>query len=85
MVAHAVAVSSPAYEINKLVKDPEMYHWVFRITDIMTYRGDPVILDPALLKKQEAFKHKPVTNWGWFVQGCHRLSANDYKLLIKGT
>jgi hypothetical protein len=62
------------------------HHWAFRVRDSIYFFQNPVILNKVVCGTLEAFKGRDLSNprsWVWFVQGTHRISSNDFKVLSR--
>jgi len=86
IVAHARARTSPMYYLHEKVNTPEKYPWVFELSDIDVYLSSPTVLDKEKRQQLDGFRGKdPGAQWGWFVQGAHTVTQNDFYKLIKAT
>jgi hypothetical protein len=87
VVAEAEVASIPeqkAPPTKGLVKNLDRFPWSFRVKSPRYFFDDPVVLDAELRANLEAFSGRdPQRPWAWFVQGTHRVSEQDYNLLVR--
>lgn len=84
VIAHAKVASPPEKKLNSAVRDPERYPWVFNLKDAKVYLNSPVVIDASLRAKLDAFDGRdPSTSWAWFVQATRKISAHDFKILVR--
>ena len=84
IVAHARARTSPTYYLHDKVKTPEKYPWVFELSNIEVYLSSPTAINKEKRQQLDGFRGKnPSAPWGWFVQGAHTVTQNDFYKLIK--
>lgn len=92
VVAHARVTSIATEKHHPLVKNPELYPWIFNLTDISEYLDKPVKITKDLRQKLDYFqKDDPIEtknlirHWGVFVQNNKEITEHDFKLLTKST
>jgi len=84
VVGHAGVASLPERKHHPKVKDPDKYPWIFKLKDVQLYLDKPTVIDAPFRANLEAFKNKNVVGrWAWFVQGTHRVTVDDFKLLTR--
>lgn len=84
IVAHAKVASPPSYQLHQAVKTPEKYPWVFQLTEVKTYIDTPIALTKDKRTQLDAFRGKTQdSTWGWFVQGSHTITQDDFYKIIK--
>jgi hypothetical protein len=69
-------------KLDRRIRQPEKYPWVFRLDDVRLYLGEPVVIDAALRNRLAAFRDRdPEKFWGWFVQATRKITENDFNVL----
>lgn len=82
VVAKAKVASLPEERTHPLVKHPERYKWMFRLSEIEKFLDSPVVIDSKLRSQLEYFKDRnPEAPWAWFVQTTRPISEHDFELL----
>lgn len=83
-IAHAKVLSRPEKKPNPKVRDSEKYPWTFEVGEATLYLDDPKIIDSEIRSQLDAFRGRdPNKPWGWFVQANRKVSAHDFKILIR--
>jgi hypothetical protein len=84
IVAHAKVASSPEYQPNAKVHDPEKYPWVFRVVEPSLYLNHPFVIDAAARARLDKFRGRDAnSSWGWFVQATRDISEHDFRMLTR--
>ena len=84
VVGHAELASAPERKIDERVLFAEDYPWVCDLAKPLLNLDQPVVIDPDLRSRLEAFEGRdPSGAWSWFVQCTHRLSEHDFKALTR--
>lgn len=82
VVADAEVVSIAERRSVPGVRHPERFPWAFRVGKPRYFFDTPVVIDPALRARLDAFAGRdPVGPWAWFVQGTRVISAHDFAIL----
>jgi hypothetical protein len=82
VVAHAKVITTPEKRSNSPIRDPEMYPWVFDLSNVAVYWKDPIVINAKLRSSLDAFKNKDLgKSWAWFVQTTRRISKHDFAKL----
>jgi hypothetical protein len=85
IIGHAKVVSAPERKLDRRVRHPDKYPWVFRLDDVHLHLENPRVIDAALRSRLDAFQNRdPSSPWAWFVQGTKRISAHDFDVLARG-
>ena len=85
VVAHAKVISSPEAKPDSPIRNPEIYPWVFDLSDIHVYLDKPIVISAKLRSTLDAFKNKDRNkSWAWFVQTTRRISSHDFSKLTSG-
>ncbi len=86
VVAEAVVDGTPERKKIEVAHDPDKYPWAFRVKNVRTFFDHPVVINPALRARLDAFKDRdPDAAWAWFVQITKRISAHDFDILVGKT
>lgn len=84
VVAHARVATLPHRERHPRVRQPENYPWVFRLDKERIYMDNPVVIDPDLRERLDAFRDKDrAAPWAWFVQWTKEISEHDFAILTR--
>jgi hypothetical protein len=84
IVAHATVTTSPENKPSPHVIEPEIFSYTFGVDNVHLYTKKPVVLDAALRSKLSAFDGRdPDKPWAWFVQGTHKVTEGDFRLLTR--
>jgi len=82
VVAHAKVITAPERKQHKAIKNHGEYPWLFQLSDVKTYVGEPVIIDQDLRSQLDAFQGRdPSKPWAWLVQGTRSISQHDFMVL----
>ena len=84
VIAHARVATLPQRESHPKVRQSEKYPWVFRLDKAGLYIDDPVVINPELRERLEAFRDKdPAAPWAWFVQWTKEITEHDFGILTR--
>ena len=84
VVADAKVASYPKNKSNNVIRNSDLYPWVFDLTDCNIYVNTPIVIDKNIRSQLKAFNGRDMNNWGWFVQYTHEIDQDDFKQLILG-
>lgn len=84
VVAHATVASDPENKPHPKVRRSDKYPWTIKLDSVSYYFEKPVLIDPDLRKKLDAFEGKDLTKpWSWFVKIARKVSQNDFSVLTR--
>ena len=82
VVAHARLASLPERKLDRRIRQPERYPWLFRLDNVELYLNKPIVIDAAMRSGLDAFRGRDANkSWAWFVQATRKISPHDFKLL----
>lgn len=82
VIGHARVASIPEKKLDKRIRHPEKYPWVFNVDSVHLHLDTPTVIDGALRSWLDAFQNRdPSATWAWFVQGTKRITAHDFDVL----
>jgi hypothetical protein len=89
IVAEAVTASKAEYSVPGDLHEYSLgkYSWAFKVESPRFFFEQPIIIDSNIRARLEIFKDRDLSNprsWVWLVQGTHRLSQHDFRLLTTG-
>lgn len=83
VMANAIVTTEPKQKVHQIAS-PNEPSWVFELRDVVEYTSEPIVIDAVLRAKLDAFHDKdPGKPWSWFVQGTHKVTDHDFKVLTK--
>jgi hypothetical protein len=84
IVGFARVSSGPEEKIHNLLQNASRYPWIIQLDHIELYLNKPTRFDLETRKQLDAFNgREEASNFGWFVQSTHRISANDFAILTR--
>ena len=84
VVADAVITSAAELRPVEFAKKGTDYPWAFTVAEARFYFDRPVVLDPGLRSRLDAFAKQGTTKyWSWLVQGTRYVTAHDLAILTR--
>jgi hypothetical protein len=83
VVAHAQVKTRPEHKVDPRVRHADKYPWVFELDNVSLYLDEPVVIEPALRSRLDAFAGRDAHGmWSWFVQPTRKVTEHDFDILI---